>query len=233
MLNAKALRADGVERLSFEILEDKRMLASADIVFLVDESESETGSPTQEWLKSIVDDLDASLRTARGIDVRFGLVGFGEAFVPTRYAHSQVVDWSPVGGKTVFQRLFSEGNHVTDLQTAIDGLSEDGGYEDGWDAIDHALAEYSFRSGAVPIVVLVQNQEGRTDLNQSLTREGILAALQSKGVILNAMTIGSDVTATIPSPVFDLSKYGASSTIRVLGVESAIAHDFRTAAGAG
>ncbi|RIK74402.1 MAG: hypothetical protein DCC67_16645 [Planctomycetota bacterium] len=133
----------------------------------------------------------------------------------------------------MLERLFSQGDHAADLQTSIANLDDAGIYvqEDGWDAIDHALAEYDFRPGAVPVFVLMQNQEGRFNANTRLTREGLLAALQSKNVILNAMTVGSDYDAAdpplldAPLPVFDLAAYGASSDIRVLGVAADVAYD--------
>jgi hypothetical protein len=171
------------------------MLAAADVVFLVDSSFSADGFFTREWLDSVVEELDGTLRSAiNNIDVRYGLVAFGQQDVVSaehRAAHSQVVDVNGAG--TVFQRLWSETDHLTDLQTAIGNLIVNGGVEDGWDAIDHAIAEYDFRPGAVPVFVLVQSNEGRSIFdadgqtivqNGTLTHEGVLAALESKNVIL-------------------------------------------------
>ena len=133
--------------LRFEVLEDRRMLTTlADIVFLVDNSASDF-AVTKNWLDSIVDDLDSSLRNENDIDVRYGVTAFGEVYDNSlhRYAHSAVVDTDT--SKSVFERLFSSGataqDHVDDLQAAIDHLIavENGGDEDGWDAIDHAIAE--------------------------------------------------------------------------------------------
>src|SRR5688500_8793115 len=85
---------------AFEQLKDRRLLAPmADVLFLFDESQSGEAQPgqpgpTQQWLASIADELDASLRSTRKIDVRYGLVGFGDVdeFTNTRYAHSQIAD---------------------------------------------------------------------------------------------------------------------------------------------
>lgn len=41
--------------------------------------------------------------------------------------------------------------------------------EDGWCPLEHAIAEYEFRDGAVPVLVLVQNEEGRIPLKEALT----------------------------------------------------------------
>src|SRR3989304_3734301 len=99
-----------------------------------------------------------------------------------------------VSGKTMFDRLFSDGpngaDHLADMQAAIAYLEGTGGDgEDGWDAIDHAVAEYDFRPGAVPVFVLVQNDQGRIagsgfdGVNNTLIHDGILAALKSKNAL--------------------------------------------------
>jgi hypothetical protein len=205
------------------------MLAGmADVVFLVDNSDSDN-HVTKDWLKAIIDDLDSSLRTA-AIDVRYGLVAFGEQYqdLSHRFAHSEVVDTDST--KSVFNRLFSNGtsgaDHRSDLHASLDHLInvEIGGYEDGWDAIDHAIAEYEFRDGAVPVFVLVQNDEGRINLNTTLTHEGILAGLRSKNVIVNSLVVGAEIGSTgVHEPLFDLSPYevspGAFTNRQVLGVE--------------
>jgi len=213
------------KRLRFEMLDDRRMLSTmADIVFLVDASGSESDFPAIDWLHSIVADLDNSLRAANDINVRYGLVGFGQT---DRFAHSQVADFNPAPGKTVFGRLWSENDHLNDIQSAMVNLENavGGGNEDGWDAIDHAIAEYDFRPGAVPVFVLVQNDEGRIagsgfdGVNNTLIHDGILAALKSKNVLLNTLTVGS-AGGGGTQPIFDLAPYGLSSDVRILGVEA-------------
>ena len=122
--------------------------------------------------------------------------------------------------------------------------------EDGWDAIEHAIAEYDFREGSVPVIVLVQGDQGRTILNDTLTRTGILAALQSKNAILNSILAGQLLADGEPptgfvdepllfrdgsnqsdppldpqpiaswAPIFDLATYGLNEDIYVLGVEA-------------
>ena len=177
--------------LCFERCEDRRMLdAKADIIFLVDESGSENDAQTQQWLSALVtgdnnadntkdvNSLTEELNSAEITDVRYGLVGFGQDFANTttnRYAHSQL--W--VSGNN---SLFGDPSVLTTTQfnTAFGELEEEGGDEDGWDAIEHAIAEYEIRPGAVPVFVLLQNDEGRVELNETLTRPGIEAALASK-----------------------------------------------------
>jgi hypothetical protein len=198
------------------------MLTTANIVFLADESASGlVGDPPvalmQTWLREMIDDLDASL-TANGVNARYGLVGFGEL---GRFAHSQLVD--PDTSKSNNARLFGT---AANLETAFNNLEVTGSNEDGWDAIDHAIAEYDFDDGSVPVFVLVQNDEGRFNLNATLTHDGVLAALRSKNVILNTFAVGQS-TGTDPSgapnewaPLFDLSPYGLHPDLRILGVET-------------
>lgn len=165
---------------------------------------------------------------AQGVDdVRYGVVAYGEQYITTgldRFAHSLVVDTDQ--SNQPMNRLFSNGvtkqDHIADLKSAIDHLIEveRGGNEDGWDAIDHAISEYKFRAGAVPVFVLVQNDEGRIEVNNKLTRDGVLAALRSKNVILDSLVV--DDLASL----FDLSKYESNSgdfaNLRVLGVEPSV-----------
>ncbi len=167
------LRPSHSRKLRFEVCEDRRMLAAqTDIVFLYDESNS--GSvQLEQWFQATVSSIEASFAPAeKDINVKYGLVGFGEG---ARFAHSQIVNTSIASTNPV-----ALIGNASQLDSAIDDLSEEGGSEDGWDAIEHAIAEYSPRSGSVPIFVLVQNDEGREVLNQTLTHEGVLAALQSK-----------------------------------------------------
>ena len=205
------------------------MLAvDADILFIVDESTSDESSTVQSWLASMASELQSELGS-NNVNARYGLIGLGEFTnngTPNdpnddffRYAHSQLLD----------DVLFSDDYNA--LIDAFDNLMSTGGDEDGWDAFEHAIAEYEFRPGAVPIVVLVQNDEGRIDHVgndlSSTTREGILATLQSKNVIVNSMVVGETIDNEPVFdwlPLFDLSPYeataGAFDDIRILGVEA-------------
>lgn len=230
-------------RLRFEQCEARCMLAAmADVLFIVDESGSEQNTHTQDWLATVIDDLHATL-SAASIDARYGMVGFGVDYdngTPSltddtrRNAHSHLL--GPVGSKALWTTSYAE------LVSAIAGeLGQNGqaNSEDGWDAIDHALAEYSFRENAVTLLVLVQGDEGRRQLNNTLTHDGILATLDSKNVILDCITPGQLLVNGVPptsnpeeplsqppgasfdwAPVFDLAPYGLSSDVYVLGVEA-------------
>jgi hypothetical protein len=208
------------------------MLATmADVVFLVDASASAINFQTIEWLDAIASQLDTTLRVSNDVDMRYGVVAFGQQYdnLTHRAAHSHVVDLNGAG--TVFERLWSASDHLSDLQASLTSLDEaaQGGVEDGWDAIDHAIAEYDFRPGAVPVFILVQSNEGRNIYdsngttvrqNGTLTHEGVLAALESKNVILNTLVVGPVDEFNSRQPLFNLSNYGLSSDIRILGVEA-------------
>ena len=191
------------------------MLAmKADIVFVVDESTSGTQASFQEWLRQVVTgDLDQNatnelpsladqLSASSITDVRYGLVGFGQIdeFDNDRFSHSQ---FFPAPSA---HSLLGDPAQLTtaQLNAAFGGLEEDGDREDGWDALEHAIAEYDFRPGAVPVFVLVQNEEGRVPLNDTLTRNGVFAALRSKNAILNVMVVGDNVIFPNGTAAFDL-----------------------------
>ncbi|MEX2317530.1 MAG: hypothetical protein WD669_10295, partial [Pirellulales bacterium] len=195
----------------------------ADIVFMYDESGSGS-TDVRDWLSSMIagtqaanfqDGLHYALNTTNDIDVRYGLVGYG---ADDFFSHSHPADQNM--SKTIYERLFSDGDHVDDIEAAIATLADSGGWEDGWDAMEHAIAEFPFRDGAVGVLVLMQNGEARVNYNGTLTREGVRAALASKNALLNSIVIGAGTDQS----VFDLSPYsintGDFANRRILGVES-------------
>lgn len=205
-------------RLVAERLEDRVLLAvtKTDIVFLYDESGSGQDLLVKDWVRAAIPALQTSLALSN-IDATYGLIGFGET---DRFAHSQIVNTSV--GVTNPAALFGSAGQ---LDQAMVNLRNVGGDEDGWDAIDHALAEYNFRDGAVVNVVLVQNDEGRANFNRALTRDAVLAALKSKNVVFNALVVGEEIGSTgIHVPLFDLAPYestpGAFTDRWVVGVDA-------------
>jgi hypothetical protein len=133
--------------LRLERFEDRSMLAPmADVVFLVDESVS--GTTAGQWLDEAIDTIDAQLRTTSGIDVRYGVVGYGNDtadYGNNPFARSHLMSGAP----------YSAGSdQADDVQGAIASMNFAAGGEDGWDAIEHAIAEYPFRNGAVPVLLL-------------------------------------------------------------------------------
>jgi hypothetical protein len=84
---------------------------------------------------------------AKGItDVRYGLVGFGST-TQQDFANSFVVNTSG-------DELFGSNAQVASIISDPQIIHSVGIVEDGWDAIEHAIAEYRFRDGAIPILVL-------------------------------------------------------------------------------
>ena len=227
------------KRLRIEHLECRAMLsASADIVFLFDESGSSMNEETTHgfaetlpWLKENIEEIDTALRLQGVTDLRYGLVSYGGIEL-SGYGHSFLVD---AGNGSASDRLFSEstaGNpaarateHVIEIGTAFTNIHPDRSapsLEDGWDAIEHAVSEYDFRDGAVPIFVLIQSDEGLVRTNNSLTREGTLASMSSSNVILNVLVPGQASNMSGDDPTyFDLFSIDTlASNERVLGVEA-------------
>ncbi len=216
-----------------EALETRRMLTlAADVVFIFDESGSSENTRDEHgfaeifpWLEESLPDIDAALRDGGVSDVRYGLVGFGGNFNtggPEALGHSFVVDQ---GSGPVNERLFSDGDpteHVDELLAALDAMSLDGRDEDGWDAIEHTLTEYQFREGSVPVLVLLQSDEGRISENGTLTREGILSGLNAANAVLNVIVPGAASNTDIDDPTyFDLfSTSSIAANQRVVGVEA-------------
>jgi hypothetical protein len=193
------------------------MLAMADIVFAVDESVSGQGQQVEAYLSSLITQGEnagfAQSLLSKGIDdIRYGVVGFGNG----AFSNSLVANSS---GTSSAAKLFGTRQQLIASNT-IGNLTDDtGGSEDGWDALEHVIAEYNFRDGAVPVVVIVQNRQGRSSLvNPTLTRTGVLSALQSKNVLVNSLLVGAVDDAS--HDLFDLAPYGLSPDIRILGVEA-------------
>jgi hypothetical protein len=225
---AKKTPSYRARKLRLEPLEDRSMLTViADIVFLYDESISGFQDNLKSWLSNLVagtNGLHAALDNS-GIDVRYGLVGYSGS--PRSDPHSFVVGDDT--SNSVFQRVWSETDHVDDINAAIALLEGNGGdAEDGWDAVEHAIAEYPFRNGAVPVLVHLQRGSARVmnNNNQFLVRDAVLAALESKNVLVNSMTVAQEGVET---PIFELSPYvtGGLTDRWVLGVEADVADGVR------
>jgi hypothetical protein len=206
-----------------EALEDRRVLSGmADIVFLVDGSGSGDSSAMRGWLKDYLFAASAGgshpiaqVLSAAGItDIRYGLIGYGDSLASNSggFAHSYVVDSSGA------DRLFGD---AAMLNAALENFQFGGDGEDALDAIEHLIAEYRFRPGAVAAAIVLQNVEGRNQQNSTLTRDGILAALESNNVLVNYLGFGSSPQSN--TKMFDLAPYGGDPNVRILGVKSDVA----------
>jgi hypothetical protein len=155
-------------------------LTAADVLFVVDESGSMYGE--HAWIANMITSLEAGLigkGVGDGTDGfnQYGLVGFGSNVhgspPPTQPPHKHLVgggDWGT----------------AAQLSAAAGGLVASGTFEDGWAAIDFALNNYAFRSGAALNVILITD-EGRDNSVPSLTYAGMAAALNNQGALLNTV----------------------------------------------
>ena len=188
-------------QLRIESLEDRRVLSTSNVVFLFDETES-SNSFQEDWLIDIVAQLDNSLDQVGISSRQYGLVGYGDDESSER-AHSHVVDPSPSSSDPLF-------GSASQLSTAATTLNNEFEQEDGWDAIEHAVAEYNFDPGAAVLFVLIQNTDGRsTAPNRTLTELGVLASMESHNISLT----------TVVEASFDADMFAATGGV-VYGVEA-------------
>lgn len=164
-----------------EILESKVTLtlpndessASADIVFIVDESGSMSG--LQTWLRDMVDDLDTKL-IANGVgDNKYALIGFGNDGIVGR-----VFDF----GSGV---RFGSANQFINVSR---GLQISGGTEDGYNGINTAFTNLTFRPGAALNLILVTDED-RDIFSKELNFANTLDSITQRNALLNAVVNGS------------------------------------------
>lgn len=150
---------------------------TADIVFVVDESGSM--STEHAWIGSMVASLDAALNGAGVTGNQYALVGFGgvHAGGPYQAGHMHAVgggDWGTAG----------------QLAAATAGLIDSGGFEDGWQATDYVLNNYTFRAGAALNIILITDEDRDYDPGApgaGLTYAGVLAELNRREALLNVV----------------------------------------------
>lgn len=147
---------------------------AADVLFVVDESGSMAGE--HAWLGSMISSLDSGLVSA-GVGTgglnNYGLVGYGATSSHGIDGHKHTVgsgDWGS----------------ASDFSTATGSLVTSGGTEDGWQAIDYALNNYTFRAGAALNIVLVTDED-RDNRDSSLSYASVLGNLNQHGGMLNAV----------------------------------------------
>jgi len=153
----------------------------ADVVVVMDESASMAFA--QQFSIGMVADLDAALVAAgvgdgtTGIN-QFGLVGFGGSSFdtpPHELGHSH-----PVGpGGALFGTSAQYG-------VAAQTLVENGATEDGWEALQFTLDNYTFRPEAAKFVILVTNED-RDLLDPTVTYSSVLAGLTAADVALQGI----------------------------------------------
>lgn len=150
------------------------MPKEADVLFVIDESGSMAGE--HSWISNMVADLEAGLIAANvgtgSYSNNYGLIGFGAAS-PGISGHTH-----SVGG--------SDWGSATNLSTASSLLETSGSFEDGWEAINYGLNNYSFRMDAAVNIILITDED-RDTYDSSLTYNDLLSALMSKGALLNSV----------------------------------------------
>jgi hypothetical protein len=155
---------------------------TADVIFIVDESGSMAGE--HAWIENMVTSLDAALGTAGVTGNRYGLVGFGTSSHGAglqQPAHEHTVGGAALGT-------------AADLSSAAaSGLVASGGLEDGWQAIDFALNNYSFRGNAAVNFILITDEDRdiTNPLGVGLTYDGVLQGMTDANILLNAVVNGN------------------------------------------
>ncbi|KEF30793.1 MAG: PEP-CTERM sorting domain-containing protein [Gammaproteobacteria bacterium] len=151
---------------------------TADVVFLVDESGSMSGE--HNWLSTMIASLESGLQ-AEGVGVtdanRYSLVGFGgaDSYYSGNHLDPHAHD---MGG--------SDWGSSSDFATATGSLVTTGGTEDGWNALDWAINNLSYRSDAAVNFVLVTDED-RDNTNGALDSSSLLSGLSGLNALLNVV----------------------------------------------
>ncbi len=152
---------------------------TADVVFLVDESGSMSGE--HAWLSTMISSLETGL-TGAGVGSslanRYSLVGFGGGgthFPPNVH---------DMDGSTPL--VVDDWGSSTQFATATGSLVLSGGTEDGWNALDWAMTNLTYRSNAAVNFVLVTDED-RDNTNNALNPAGLKSRLSSFNALLNVV----------------------------------------------
>ena len=151
----------------------------ADVIFVVDESGSMGGE--HAWLGTMITALESNLvaeGVGNGTDAndfnQYALVGYGGYYAP----HPQTAHKETVGS--------GDWGTAAEFATATSSLVTSGGTEDGWQAIDFALGNYTFRPNAALNVILVTDED-RDNTDNTITYNTVLADLLAQGAVLNSV----------------------------------------------
>lgn len=161
--------------------------APADIGTIVDESGSMAGE--QAWLPDMIAALEAGLVAAGvgdGADAnQYGTVGYGSS----NFQHQGRPGSVQGGHKHLDATTGEEWQAAGDYGDTDPGFVTQGGYEDGYEAIDFFLSEYTFRPDAATNIILVTDEDRDFDLGTSgnYSYASTLAAMQGAGALLNAV----------------------------------------------
>ncbi|NER39288.1 MAG: PEP-CTERM sorting domain-containing protein [Oscillatoria sp. SIO1A7] len=146
-----------------------------DTIVVIDESGSMSGE--HDWIRGMINDLDVALQAAGVTNNQYGLVGYG-GLSDNLLGYSYNVG----SGSSLF-------GSASDFASATNQLTASGGFEDGYQALNHALNEYTFREGAAVNLILVTDEDRdiHPDFNH-LTYQTILDEFQEENnALLNAV----------------------------------------------
>lgn len=145
---------------------------TADIILLVDESGSM--STEHAWIPGMIASLEADLIAAGVTSNRYGVIGFGSAAHAAGQApHTHTLsgaDWGVAADITA---------------NMVPGFVDSGGIEDGWAAIQFAIANYAFRADAVVNFILITDED--RDDTVALSFAQVEKLLMGHNVLLNAV----------------------------------------------
>ncbi|MCA9078376.1 MAG: putative Ig domain-containing protein [Planctomycetaceae bacterium] len=147
---------------------------TADVVLMVDESSSM--GDDHSWLQPIVMDLETELQLRGFTENRYSLIGFGSTSV------------SPL-------RFLTPGDHwgtASEISDQFLALRTEGGYEDGYAAIELALDNLTFRGIASSHFILVTDEP--REPQTSVTRATLESRLIQDGHTLHTIVSAGDIT---------------------------------------
>ena len=154
---------------------------AADVVFVVDESGSMINE--HEWLDDMIGFLDSALSAVNIGPNRYAIVGYGRA---SPEAH-----------------IVTNFTTAANAKAAVANLVLTGGTEDGYQAIDFALNNLSFRDYAVPSVILITDEDRDIidpSITQSLLKVSLSGECAGEGIltsVVNANFIGGSGSSAL------------------------------------
>ncbi len=155
-------------------VKETQAVTMADVLFVVDESISMGGE--HAWIGTMVTDLEAGLIAAGVTDNRYGLVGFVEPNGPHGTGpHKHVVGSGDFGT-------------AAQMSTAAGGLTTNNSFlEDGHEAIDFGLDNYTFRDDAAVNVIMIADEDRDDTTAGTINFASVLSKLELNDALLNVV----------------------------------------------
>lgn len=208
-----------------ELLEARNLLsATADIIYILDESASQEFSGLREWVEDVSVALEDKL-VARGI-------GHNDPMHPLANRYGLIKFGGEYGGDFSVPVTLQNANLFGSLQDVLAefaNFADSGANEDGWDAVGRglgiidAMVEYVFRPEAAVHLVLVGDEPRDVDdANFGLEFFNILDAMQSENLTTTTPGLGvlNDAVLTAVSPTdYSNSFGGIESDNRIFGID--------------